>query len=532
MTSSRVVLCLVLSSLAGCRSLDGEPASSSGRASRPVRSAAREAAAAARADSGGRAADGTSTSDAGGSSGQSADSTASTGAETRASAPVLAPTAAAPAREFGVTETEITIWNDPSFRKWFAASYAAESDVEPKLTQPEREQMQKVLDLIALEDFTQATALLEKLLTPASSATIDYTLAMIYFQRDDLANAAPLYRSAVEKFPKFRRAWRNLGLIRVRGGDFVGTIEALTKVIELGGADSVTYGLLGFAYSNTDNHMSAESAYRMANLLDPKTLDWKMGLARSFFKQKRFADAAALCGTLAADQPDRADLWLLQANAYVGMNQPMKAAENYEIVERLGKSTPESLATLGDIYVNQELYELAATAYLKSMDKSTDGKVERPLRAAKVLTARGALVETRRLVERIDTVYGTKLAPEEKKDLLKLKARLAVAEGAGEEEARVLEEIVALDPLDGEALILLGQHRSKAGDVEKAVFYYERAAGLEAFEADAKVRHAQLLVGQGKYAEALPLLRRAQTVKPRENIQQYLEQVERVAAGR
>jgi hypothetical protein len=43
------------------------------------------------------------------------------------------------------------------------------------------------------------------------------------------------------------------------------------------------------------------------------------------------------------------------------------------------------------------------------------------------------------------------------------------------------------------------------------------------------VRHAQLLVRERRYDEALPLLRRAQTIKPRENIARYLEQVERVA---
>ena len=91
---------------------------------------------------------------------------------------------------------------------------------------------------------------------------------------------------------------------------------------------------------------------------------------------------------------------------------------------------------------------------------------------------------------------------------------------------------VALDPLDGEALILLGQHSSRAGEIEKAIFYYERAASLEKFEADAKVRHAQLLVKTGNYADALPLLRRAQQLKPRDNIQDYLEQVERVAKSR
>ena len=132
----------------------------------------------------------------------------------------------------------------------------------------------------------------------------------------------------------------------------------------------------------------------------------------------------------------------------------------------------------------------------------------------------------------ITRLRGESLATEDQKDMLKLRARLAVATGASEEEAKILQEIVAIDPLDGEALILLGQHSARGGNPEQAVFYYERAANLEKFEADAKVRHAQMLVGQGKYQEALPLLRRAQSIKPRDNIQQYLEQIERVAQGK
>ena len=36
----------------------------------------------------------------------------------------------------------------------------------------------------------------------------------------------------------------------------------------------------------------------------------------------------------------------------------------------------------------------------------------------------------------------------------------------------------------------------------------------------------------GRYADALPLLRRAQEIKPREDIARYLEQVERIARAR
>jgi hypothetical protein len=38
-----------------------------------------------------------------------------------------------------------------------------------------------------------------------------------------------------------------------------------------------------------------------------------------------------------------------------------------------------------------------------------------------------------------------------------------------------------------------------------------------------------MLVRQGKYREALPLLRRALDIKPRADLQKYVDQVERVA---
>jgi len=425
---------------------------------------------------------------------------------------------------FRLSDQALTLWNDPAFQKRFIESYAAETEIEPRLTVDERDTMQKILALISSDK--------EKSINKAASAVFDFTLANIYFQQEELEKAVTGYEAAIAKFPKFRRAWKNLGLIHVRLGAFKESLPALTRVVELGGHDSVTYGLLGYAYASVDNYLSAESAYRMAILLDPETMDWKMGLIRSFFKQERFSESAALCGQLLQQYPDRTDLWLLQANAYIGLKQPLQAAENYEIVDQLGQSTFDTLNMLGDIYVNEELFEMAVASYIKAMDKAPESGADRAIRSAKILIARGALNETRQLLTHIKQLHGDKLKDDDKKDVLKLQARLAVADGAGDEEVAILTEIVELDPLDGEAFILLGQHSQRAGELEKAVFYFERAASIETYEADANVRHAQLLVSQSKYAEALPLLRRAQHLQPNENIQKYLEQVERVAKTR
>jgi tetratricopeptide (TPR) repeat protein len=420
------------------------------------------------------------------------------------------------------------LWKDPTFQREFMGSYGFQAEIEPKVSALERQELEKILALMAT-DTQAAKAALQKAATPDASAVFNYTLGNLYFQEDDLDAATMNYQSAVAKFPSFRRAWKNLGLIAVRQSRFDDAIKALSRVVELGGADGLTYGLLGYAYSATGVATSAESAYRNAVLLQPDVLDWKLGLTQAVLKQRKYGEAVTLCEELIAKFPDRSEFWLIQANAYVGLNQPMKAAENYEIVQRMGKATPQSLYTLGDIYANEGMVELAARAYRNAIDLDPQQAPARPMRCVEIVAQRGGTSQAKELAEHLRSVMGARLDDADKKKLLKIEARIAVAEGGGVAAVAALEEIVSLDPLDGEAILLLAQHYTKAGDPGKAIFYYERAEGIEAFEADARLRHAQILVGQSRFQDAVPLLKRAQELKPREDVGRYLEQIERLA---
>ena len=426
----------------------------------------------------------------------------------------------------------LDVWKDPEFQKEFLGSYGFAAELEPSVRPEEREQMEEVLAILQEGDVERAIETLRGYTTDQSSAVFDFTLGNLFFQEQRFDDAANHYRDALIKFPSFRRAHKNLGLIYVRGGRFALAIRSLTKVIELGGASGSTYGLLGYAYSATEQWMPAESAYRNALLLEPETLDWKLGLTLSVLRQGKYAEAASLCDELIRRFPDRADFWMLQANAYIGLDQPMRAAQNFEMVGRMGKATPASYNTLGDIYVNLEMWDLAARAYGSGIDADPAGDVERALRSVEILAQRGAMPQAESLLADVKSSFDGRLDEEQRKRLLKLEARLAVAEGRGGEVVDVLEEIVAIDPLDGDALLLLGQHYARNDDPERALFYYERAGSLAAYEADAKIRQAQLLVEGERYVDAVPLLKRAQEIEPREDVARFLEQVERVARQR
>jgi Flp pilus assembly protein TadD len=363
----------------------------------------------------------------------------------------------------------------------------------------------------------------------AASALLDYTAGNLHYQKDEFPKAEAAYRTAVDKFPKFRRAWQMLAEACFRQNDAKGAAAAFTRVIVLGGGDAVTYGLLGVNHARLGNHVDAEFAFRIAGMLDPTKFEWKIGLVQSWFGQGRFAEAAALFDKLIAEQPDRPELWLEQGKAYARLGQPLKAAQNFEMVDRLGGSTPSSLSNLGNIYANEGLFDLAADAFLRALALDPDKAAGHAVAGAKYLGDRSAFDELRRLIEGIEARAGALLGEVARKDILRLRARLAVAEGADEEGARVLQEIVDLDPLDGDALVLLGRHFARTGDEERALLYFERAAGIERSEPEAKLRHGELLAKQGKYALALPLLRSSQAMRPREHVRRYIEQVERAA---
>lgn len=424
-----------------------------------------------------------------------------------------------------------SFWTDPTFQKQFLGSYGVLADLEPKVSPVERQQLDKVIPLISADPAAAAVEV-EKFAAKDASAALDFLLANLYFQTDRPDAAAERYRAAIGKFPSFRRAHKNLGLIEFRAGKYDAAIQRLTQVVELGGGDGLTYGLLGYAYAATGQQIAAESAFRNAMMLQPDQGEWKIGLTQAVFRQRRYAEAAAMAEELIAKNPERAEFWLLQGNAYIGLEQPMRAAQNFEIVARMGKASTALLYTLGDLYVGDGAWALAAQAYVRAVEQDAAADLDRPIRMADSLARRGALEASSSLIAAIERTGADRLSDEDRRKLLKVRARIAVAEGHGEEAAKTLEEVVSLDPLDGDAMLLLGQHLARNGQPEKAIFYFERAASFEPLEAEAKVRQAQVLVGQSKYTEAVPLLKRAQEIKPREDVARFLEQVERVARSR
>lgn len=424
------------------------------------------------------------------------------------------------------------IWNDPDFAKRLIGSYGFASDVEPRMAPEELATYRDQVVPLLRDNPTKAQSVLKDLAKPSANAVFDFTLGNTYFQNEDFTNAVKHFSAAIAKFPDYRRAQKNLGFALVRSGKFAEAIAPLTRTITLGGGDSKVYALLGYTYMSLGRNVSAAGAYQQAAVLEPENVDFKLGLVKCAVATANFDHALALLDELTAQFPERDTLWTLQANIFIQKEQPAKAAVSLEMLRRRGKATAQNLFLLGDLYMTQESRDLALAAYLEAIEKDAGQNPGLALRPAQILVSRSAWDEAKTLFAKVHSSGGTLSAADEMK-LMKLEAKVAMATGAGEQGIATLEQIIQKNPLDGEALLLAGDYYGKHEQREKAEYRFQTAASISGFEAEAYLKHAQLLVAAQKYAPAVELLHKAQKIKPRDNVQRYLEKVESLSrAGR
>lgn len=418
-------------------------------------------------------------------------------------------------------------WSNPEFVDRFLGSYGFETSREPKIDSDEAELFEQVA-LLAETDMNAAAALIAESLTPESSAAINYTLANIYLQLGRVDEAKGQYRDAIRKFPNFMRAYKNLGLALIQDGEYAEAQKVLVKAVELGDGSGNTYGLLGFCYLNTDRMDSALDAYRIASVLMPDSKDWKVGKAHALLQTGRYEDAAAAFEELIAIDPSNKQYYISRSNAYFYLNQYEEAAQHIEIVRRMGKAEGSALLQLGNLYLGMEVPRLAYGAFNESLTVADPINPDQALKILSTLLGRYYFDEAGAFLADIRNTFGNTLNDKQKYELLNLNAELQLALGEDDKAAEILEQVVQTDPTNGRALHLLGNYYWNIDDLEEAAYYFERAEAFDESRYKALIDHARMLVQQQEFKEALPLLRNAQSMNPRESVGDFIAAIEQV----
>jgi tetratricopeptide (TPR) repeat protein len=428
------------------------------------------------------------------------------------------------AQVYSLTENT---WSNPEFVKRFTGSYGFDTNVTPSITSEEKTAFEKLAPVIGTNP-TQAIADLKAGLKPDSSPALVYTLANLYFQTGQLKEAETHYLDAIRKFPNFLRAYKNLAIVYIQESRFADAVPPFLKTIQLGGQGGDVYGMLGYAYLNSSNSVAALRAYEQALFFEPHSRDWRMGRVQCLMNLNRYDDAIGVIDDLVEQFPNQKDLLLLQANAYIAKSRPEDAAATLEVLRSSGGANNNALALLGDIYLNLQQADLALGVYEEALE-GRDLSPDRALRIARRLAAVSAWSQLDQYLASLEQKQLAAAQGALEFELLSLRAQSDLAQDRIDAAAGKLARVVDHDPLNGRALLLLADYHWRKDEIERAELYFERAARVEAFTAEALTQHARMFVGLRDFRRAVPLLERAQTLKLQPHIAQYLERVSAAA---
>lgn len=467
----------------------------------------------------------------------------------------------------------------PTFIKSIIASYGVDPDISPKPTSEEITKIQLIAPLLQSDQTLQLEAAAQDLAqfittqktagTP-TSGVLQQIIGSVYFRLSSMETNDPaaalafqkeaikFLNLAIEAFPNYRQAHKNLARLHFQIGDTASIDSALkhfAKSIELGDKEAATYVLLSKLYFDRSLYVAAESAARQAIMMAPEIKESRTILAYALFQQERYAEAQNVFEELLVDDPDNADIWLMIGNTYIQENRIAEAAQRLEIVRLMGEADSRTMGLLGDVYVNKGMVEDAKQAYSEGLVLAKKENVINLLtlpnyiRSVETLSNFQAYELSRDLLTEIEEAYEAILTPDEKNNILALRSEINIALGDDARAVENLKDILDIDPLNSRALLSLGQYYSRLRPaeekdrleaVELALIYYRRAQelikrGAEGDEEAARqayVGEGQLLTRERRLREALIALEEAQAISPRDRIANYIDMIRRVSEGR
>lgn len=425
-----------------------------------------------------------------------------------------------------------SLWQSELFRKTVTGSFGIDSRIEPRITVDEEFYLDEAAKKMADKDRAGAIKGLLECSLLAESPALLFSLATFEFEAADLDSAVKHFAQALEKFPNFRDAHRNLAIVMVQQEDYETAVKHLARATELGSRESLTMGLLAYCHAVQNHPQAALDAYRLAALTQPSQRQWKMGQAQALLALKRPQQAAAIFQHLIDEEPSDLKLWLSQADNWIALQRPVDAIVNLEFAYRANELKAEAILFLGHLYLQNQLPDLAVLRYQVALQHTSPPSLSRAVEALELLARVGEWKEAAILAEQISVAkfYQAALTEKntERKVISRFHRQLALIEletGDAKEGEKRVAAWLDQQPLDGWALILLARFKQEAAAREEAEMLLERAEGLAEYAAAAHRAHGKLLVNVGDYEQALEHLQKSQSLKPSETLADYLKAV-------
>lgn len=415
-------------------------------------------------------------------------------------------------------------WKDESFLKSFNGSYRIEARIEPTVSSEERGLLVKVQEEMKQGDRAGALALVKGSSLLAKSAALQFNLGNLQFEEGDLKESGAAYEKALELYPSFRRAHRNLAMVLMREEKTDEAMSHLLEALRLGDQDGQTYGLLAYARMGEGKWASALQAYRNALLVQPDSLEWKAGLAQCLQHLEQDLEAVGLLDEVITARPTDAGYAKLQASLLMSLSRNGEAVKVLELPRRLQTLDADGLLLLAELHLRGGRVSLARAVINEAFARETAPPTSRvidTLRSAVNLQEWGL---GRDLIAKAKELAGEEVPPTFAAALDREQARIDLGSGeAVEEGVAALRELIKADPTDGQALLILGRHLVKTEAVAEAEMLFERATRVDGVAYEAWYELASLLTAQRRFAPAIEAADQALALRHSEELETFRE---------
>ena len=393
---------------------------------------------------------------------------------------------------------------------------------EPELT-PEEFAIYEKVSVMMRTNPLLATRMLESLVgnKGQTSPAFEFVLGNIYYDSGDTALSEKYYKSAIDHYPEFLRAWKNLGILYYASNRFDDAEKCFAKSVSLGDRDPDTLGLLGYCREMLGDDIAAQMDYMQAMSLDRENQSWREGLLRVLISGRQYAMAEPLLRDLIRKNPKDANLWLQYAHILASTDRKIEAMAVLESAQAATTLTPDELSVLGDLYAEQGLAAEAVATYRKVMAGSQSRGEEKLIQFAKVLTSSGNYAEAEKTLA---AVHG-ELTPAGRVALLQTRAELFMAKKQWPEARHEIETLLGYSPLDGHALLTLGRINLEEEDLARAFLAFDAACKIPDVAYQANIELANVELKNHHYEKAAACLESALRLKRSDAVEDYLSRV-------
>src|SRR5688572_4761857 len=283
------------------------------------------------------------------------------------------------------------------------------------------------------------------------SASILYVIGHSYFSLRRYRPAETAFKLVLDTLPNHLRAHESLAMLYLRTERYADARVHVATLAELGRNTAHVQSARGYLEQQTRRYVAAADAFQKALVLAPEDRGAQRGLLLALTETREHGKAKALVEQLLRDEPDDRDLWLYRAQIALSSDDRAVALASLETALRLGD---DSLAN------RRACFEL----HMESGNVARAVELLRGLRARElpfplVDRALGWLAnenEWDRFRELLGAVDRASLGGVEQSRLLTRRAALAARDGNARAASTALQQALALNPANADALLALG----------------------------------------------------------------------------